>query len=399
MKETLHSHRGSNQGGLKQYNENTIISLLRQKGPLTKAGIARITHLSPQTVSLIFKRFIKNNIVVQEDYIYGKMGQPSAPFSLNPEASFSIGISIGRHQLDISLIDFKCKILKQYSTRYDFPDVQIVLKKITQSLKKIFNYLSPDQQQRLVGIGIAQPDKISKWAEVFGADTNVLSKWDDINIVNEIKELAPQYEVTKMNDVPAACLAEMFLGNANNHPNLLYIYLGTFIGGAMVLNGQLFNPDLKYTSSIGTIPIHTANGYQQLIEVASLNSLEQQLKRSGFDSKLLIMDKELPPEVRRMFDFWLEQALEGIKWAIVSVNSVVSTNLVIVDAHLSKNLMGEINIKLINLFEDFYWEATEPITIESGTIGKNARALGSAIIPFNILYGLSQSTLLKKYKQ
>ena len=61
--------------------------------------------------------------------------------------------------------------------------------------------------------------------------------------------------------------------------------------------------------------------------------------------------------------------------------------------------MGEINIKLINLFEDFYWEATEPITIESGTIGKDARALGSAIIPFNTLYGLSQSTLLKKYKQ
>ena len=136
MKEILHSHRGSNQGGLKQYNENTIISLLRQQGPLTKAEIARITHLSPQTVSLIFKRFIKKNIVLQEDYIYGKMGQPSAPFSLNPEAAFSIGVSIGRHQLDISLIDFKCNILKQYSIRYDFPDVQTVLKKITQSLKK-----------------------------------------------------------------------------------------------------------------------------------------------------------------------------------------------------------------------------------------------------------------------
>ena len=62
------------------------------------------------------------------------MGQPSAPFSLNPEASFSIGISIGRHQLDISLIDFKCKILKQYSLRYDYPDVQIILKKIAKSL-------------------------------------------------------------------------------------------------------------------------------------------------------------------------------------------------------------------------------------------------------------------------
>ena len=74
MNEALHSHRGSNQGSLKQYNENIIIGLLRQQGPLSKAEIARITHLTPQTVSLIFKRFIKNNIVLQEEYIYGKMG-------------------------------------------------------------------------------------------------------------------------------------------------------------------------------------------------------------------------------------------------------------------------------------------------------------------------------------
>ena len=397
MNEALHSHRGSNQGSLKQYNENTIIGLLRQQGPLSKAEIARITHLTPQTVSLIFKRFIKNNVVIQEEYIYGKMGQPSAPFSLNPAAAFSIGISIGRHQLDISLIDFKCKILKQYSLRYDYPDVPVVLKKIAQSLKKIFDYLSSDQQQRLVGIGIAQPDKLSKWAEVFGVDTNILSKWDDINIINEIKAIAPQYEVSKMNDVPAACLAEMFLGNGNNHPNFLYIYLGTFIGGAIVLNGQLFNPDLKFTSSIGTIPIKNGSGYKQLIEIASLNALEQDLRKVGFDSKLLIMEKELPPEVRRMFESWLEQALEGIKWSIVSVNSVINTNLIIIDAHLSKNLLAEINIKLTNLLDGFQWEGTETVTIESGKIGKHARALGSAIIPFNSLYGLSQSTLLKKY--
>ena len=72
-------------------------------------------------------------------------------------------------------------------------------------------------------------------------------------------------------------------------------------------------------------------------------------------------------------------------------------NLIIIDAHLSKNLLAEINIKLTNLLDGFQWEGTETVTIESGTIGKHARALGSAIIPFNSLYGLSQSTLLKKY--
>ena len=107
------------------------------------------------------------------------------------------------------------------------------------------------------------------------------------------------------------------------------------------------------------------------------------------------MEKELPPAARLMFDSWLEHALEGIKWSIVSVNSVISTNLVVIDAHLSKTLIAEINKKLINLLDDFHWEATEPTTIESGSIGKQARALGSAIIPFNSVYGLSQSTLLK----
>ncbi len=65
------------------------------------------------------------------------------------------------------------------------------------------------------------------------------------------------------------------------------------------------------------------------------------------------------------------------------------------DGHLSKNLLSEINNKLRNLLDDFHWEAIEPTTIESGSIGKQARALGSAIIPFNSVYGLSQSTLLK----
>ena len=388
MNVSKNSHRGTNQVSLKQYNENTIISLLRQQGPLTKAEIARITQLTPQTISLIFKRFEQQNLVLKEEYIYGKMGQPSAPFSLNPEASFSIGISIGRHQLDISLIDFKCKILKQYSLRYDYPEVKVVL-------KKIFNYLSPDQQQRLAGIGLAQPDKISKWGEVFGVDSNILTQWDDVNIIDEIKKLTPQFDVIRLNDVYAACLAELFLGNPNKHTNFLYIYLGTFIGGAIVLNGQLFNTDQLNTSSIGTIPIHTSSGHRQLIGVASLNSLEQDLKKTGFDPKLLTIEKELPPAVRLMFDSWLEHALEGIKWSIVSVNSVISTDTVLIDAHLNKTLIAEINKKLSNLLANFQWEATEPAIIESGSVGKQARALGSAIIPFNSTYGLSRSTLLK----
>ena len=87
--------------------------------------------------------------------------------------------------------------------------------------------------------------------------------------------------------------------------------------------------------------------------------------------------------------------MEGIKWSIVSVKSVIGTDLVLIDAHLNNTLIAEINSKPTNLLENFHWEATEPAVIESGSVGKQARTLGSAIIPFNSIYGLSQNTLLK----
>ena len=48
--------RGSSQGGLRQYNERVVLQAVRMHGALPAADIARLTHLTAQTVSLITKR-------------------------------------------------------------------------------------------------------------------------------------------------------------------------------------------------------------------------------------------------------------------------------------------------------------------------------------------------------
>lgn len=47
--------RGSNQSGMRAYNERLVLSLVRQQGALAKTDIARITGLSAQTVSVIMR--------------------------------------------------------------------------------------------------------------------------------------------------------------------------------------------------------------------------------------------------------------------------------------------------------------------------------------------------------
>ena len=48
--------RGTNQSGVRLYNERLVLSLVRRHGSLAKAEIARLTGLSAQTISVIMRQ-------------------------------------------------------------------------------------------------------------------------------------------------------------------------------------------------------------------------------------------------------------------------------------------------------------------------------------------------------
>ena len=74
--------RGSSQGGLRQYNERAVLQALRLHGPLPAAELARLTHLTAQTISLISKRLLDDGLIVKGELLRGKVGQPSVPLGI-----------------------------------------------------------------------------------------------------------------------------------------------------------------------------------------------------------------------------------------------------------------------------------------------------------------------------
>ena len=98
--------RGSNQGGMRQFNERVVLQAIRLHGALPKAEIARLTNLTAQTVQIIIARLEADGLVLKLAPVRGKVGQPSVPMALNPDGAFSIGIKIGRRSLDVLLVDF-----------------------------------------------------------------------------------------------------------------------------------------------------------------------------------------------------------------------------------------------------------------------------------------------------
>ena len=99
-------HRGTNQSGMRDYNERLVLTLVRRHGSLSKTEIARLTRLSAQTVSVIMRELEDEGLLLRNEPMRGKIGQPSIPMSLNPEGAFFLGLKIGRRSAELVLIDF-----------------------------------------------------------------------------------------------------------------------------------------------------------------------------------------------------------------------------------------------------------------------------------------------------
>ena len=97
---------GSNQVRVRAYNERLVLSLVRQNPGCSKADIARLTGLSAQTVSVIMRSLESDELLMRGEPIRGRVGQPSVPMFINPEAVFSFGVKIGRRSADLVLMEF-----------------------------------------------------------------------------------------------------------------------------------------------------------------------------------------------------------------------------------------------------------------------------------------------------
>jgi hypothetical protein len=98
--------RGSNHVGMRQFNERIVLQAIRHHGAIPKADLARLTQLSTQTVAIIVGRLLDDGLLVKQDRVRGKIGQPSVPLSLHPQGAFSVGIQVGRRNLELLVADF-----------------------------------------------------------------------------------------------------------------------------------------------------------------------------------------------------------------------------------------------------------------------------------------------------
>jgi predicted NBD/HSP70 family sugar kinase len=387
------STRGSNQGGLRQYNERVVQQALRLHGPLPGADLARLTGLTAQTVSLITKRLLDEGYLRKGAPVRGKVGQPSVPLSLNPQGAYAVGLKVGRRQLDALLVDFTGEVQGRWSWTYAFPDPDALLSEIARRLTAVRRKLGPEGRDRVCGVGIAAPLALGGWQSLLGVAPEQAQRWAGLKLRDEVARRC-EWPVLAMKDTSAACVAELVSGRGRSLHSFLYLFVDTFIGGGLVIDSHLHTGATGNAGAVGSMSLGPAgSGAGQLLSVASLNTLEQAWAAAGLAPAA--EGQALQSPWREVTQRWLAQSGPALAHAIHGAACLLDLHGVIIDGVLSRDLLKALIRSTEAAMKGPAWEGVVAPRLFEGAVGADAAAMGGALLPLHANFAPDRELFLK----
>ena len=388
--------RGTNQTGVRLYNERLVLSLIRRHESLPKAEIARLTGLSPQTITVIMRALEADGLVVKRGRQRGKVGQPSVPFALNPDGAMSLGVKIGRRSTDIILMDFTGKVRATLREGYPFPNPGSIIGFVAGGIARLTAGIP---RERIAGVGVATPFELWNWEEEVGAPHESMQAWRGIDIKASIAAVSP-WPVHVCNDATGACAAELVFGNSGKHLDFLYIFIGWFIGGGVVLNGSLYPGRTGYAGAVGPLPVPAPGGvpgrFQQLIRSASIYILERRVQLAGGDPRQVWESPDDWSGIEAHVEDWIAAIAGDLALAIISAVSIIDFEAVIIDGAFPASVRSRLVARVRERVQDFDRQGLSPFTIAEGSIGSGARAMGGACLPLLANFARDRDVLFKE---
>ncbi len=397
--------RGSNHSGMRQFNERIVLQAIRYHGAIAKADLARLTQLSNQTVSIIVNRLLDDGLLVKQGRVRGKIGQPSVPMSLNPEGAFSLGLQVGRRSLEVLVSDFLGQPRHQLQFNYPYPDPDKVLPHIQQSLTQITTLMG-DKGSRLVGIGLTAPLSLHQWSELLGGEAaRAVKRWEPIDLLAEVRAMT-DLPVEFAKDTTAACMSEMLQGHGRAISNFLYVFVGTFVGGGLVVAGHIMAGPRGNAGAIGSMPVgagsanqageSTLGKPQQLLQQASGWQLEQALEAAGLDPKLVHEDSIMDAAYSAYTQPWLAQASRALAMTVVSATALLDLDAAVIDGSLGRSLIDALIFATREQLQGFNLDGLQTPTVVAGQVGAHARAIGGSLLPLHTQFFPVKDVFLKQ---
>lgn len=385
---------GTTQAETRIYNERLIISLIRRHGQLSKVELTRLTGLSPQTITTIVNRAADNQLLLRLEPLRGRLGQPSAPYALNPKGAHSIGLKIGRRSADVVLVDFVGNVVAFERTSFDYPVPAEVTAFAEAAIARMTRKHKAIPTERIAGLGIASPFHLWNWGDEADVPGGALSAWKRIDVRAELDRVF-DWPVYLYSDAMVSAGAELMFGAGLGRADFLYAFIGHSIGGGLVLDHHLFPGRSKLAGALGDMLVTVGGGTPRpLTQLASLHSLANSLGRPG--NGVIWSSSEEWGDLGRPLVAWMEDVSDGLAEVARAAVALLDIDNIVIDGAIPPKIRKEIAKAVRRKLARVLVDRPEPFSVLEGTFGHMAPAIGGASVPLLVKYSNDKELLFKE---
>ncbi|MFC7099175.1 ROK family transcriptional regulator [Nonomuraea rubra] len=244
--------QGTNLPKVGSYNRAVVLEAIQASGGISRVQIAAVTGLTAQTVSVIVRRLLEEGLVVEDGSAPSSGGKPRTILRVDARAGYAVGVHFDPQELSCVLADLAgnpVARLHQPLREQIGPDT--VIRRMARAARRILREAGvPDG--KVLGVGLACPGPLD--ADGVMVSPPRLPGWDRVPIKGLLQEYT-RFPVTVDNDATAAAIGERWAGIARSAPGFAYLYLGTGIGGGLILDNQVYRGSSLNAAEFGHITV------------------------------------------------------------------------------------------------------------------------------------------------
>ncbi len=241
---------------IKSKNEYTIFEIIRRKGPISRASLAKKTGLTRGTVSCLTKEMIDSGYIKESsigESKKGKGGRKPILLTLDNKKNFFIGVDAHWDIVSIAVSDILGNIL--YQDSYDWEGILSPEEYFEKLEKAIFDIISKNKlDNKINSLGISMSGVIDSKKGILRCLGHM--NWPVVNVKKYLRKLNLPIYID--NRTSSSLVAETWFHYDVFPENATVFFMNVIegIGGALMVNGHLMKSNNNSIGEIGHTSIN-----------------------------------------------------------------------------------------------------------------------------------------------
>ncbi len=303
--------------------------------------------------------------------------------------NIAIGVDIGGTKINIAAVNEQAKIMEIKTIKTPAQDKDMLLRALIDNLKYFEN-----KYNKIEGIGIATAGRVIFSERKIAYTTDNLKEWDQSNLYQELKKHFST-EIYLDNDVNAALISELEQIEEYRKKNIIFITIGTGLGGALAIDGEIVRGNSGSAGEFGHMVLYPGGENcncgkkgcteQYISGRAYQRRLKENLKAENLkiNKKNLSLEK-IEREIKKKKGIYyqtLENMCKDLAILLENLKNAVDYDLCILGGSFSvyQNLILKLIKQYSQTFQSKYYQKSE---FKFSHYQNKAGVIGAAVMVF-----------------